>query len=612
MSRLRKIVNNTLISLVGQTVTWTSTLSLTIAYGRFLGDTRFGELYFAITFVGLIGFPVEFGFNQQLTREIAQEPQMALRYLFNTLAIKMLLWLLLYCCILLASWLLGYNTDERTLVIICGFTLLSTSIYNTFAAMHYAFERTVFPAVGTVLEKGLGALIGITLLKYGASVEVMALVLLGGSLVNATWQAFWFFQLEGILISIDLSLIRELIQTSIPFLIYGVLGVIYYRLDTILLSVMTNATVVGWYGAAYRLFDTMSFLPNLVIVAIMYPVFSKLSSTNELSLKLAIEKSTNFLLFFSIPIATGFIAAAPNIVGFLYHRTEFTPTIPALQLLAPGIVFLYINTILTTILISTRQEKKITLMAALALVFNLGLNLILIPHFQQIGAAAVTSLTELLLLCTAITLLPRHLLPLRSLLVGVKAVIASLAMALVILLLRQFNILMILPIAVLVYFGGATLLRTIPRRDLEALYGAIRFKVRRTSSVSALHEEEELEEDLTHFADMETIPLKIIYGITQPRISALHAGASNNPKRAQSDLMSFVDEEIVPLKELHGATQSQLQMHHIETTCDLEKPEPNLTNGSSPSFEDNDTIKREAIHNARPLQAHQNTPIAFD
>ena len=73
ISRLRKVIGNTVISLVGQGVTWTSTLLLTIAYGRFLGDVKFGELFFAITFVALFGFPIEAGFNQNfvyLNREI--------------------------------------------------------------------------------------------------------------------------------------------------------------------------------------------------------------------------------------------------------------------------------------------------------------------------------------------------------------------------------------------------------------------------------------------------------------------------------------------------------------------------------------------------------------
>src|SRR5437016_12240266 len=108
MHRLRKVVGNTVISLLGQGITWTSTLLLTAAYGRFLGDVKFGELYFAITFVALIGFPVESGFNQQLTRDVAEEPEKAHAYLWNALLIKVTLWGLLYGVILLLAWALGY------------------------------------------------------------------------------------------------------------------------------------------------------------------------------------------------------------------------------------------------------------------------------------------------------------------------------------------------------------------------------------------------------------------------------------------------------------------------------------------------------------------------
>jgi O-antigen/teichoic acid export membrane protein len=480
MTKLRRVVNNTFISLVGQIVNRTSTLLLTSAYGRFLGDVKFGELYFAITFILLIGFPLEFGFNQQLTRDVAQDPDKALRYFSNTLLIKVVLWFVLYGLILLLCWLLGYSLEQRVLVAICGVTLLSTSIANTFAALHYALERVVYPAVGTILEKGLAALVGIMLLRHGAGVVVMAFILLGGSIINALWQATWFFRLIGAKFSIDLTLVRGLIRTSIPFLTYGVLGVIYYRLDTVLLSLFTNTATVGWYGAGYRLFDTLVFLPNLVILAIMYPVFSKLSNTSEASLKLAIEKSMNFLLFCGIPIAAAMIAAAPNIIGFLYHRPDFIPAVPVLQALAPGLVFLYVNTIFNTTIMSTKQEKKITIMAAAALVFNLVLNFIMIPLFQQVGAAVVTSLTELLLLFIGVAFIPRHLLPFGSLRVGAKAVVASLVMCLAIFALRNFNIFLLLSVAMLVYLGTATLLGTIQREDIKALYSSIRYKVQRT------------------------------------------------------------------------------------------------------------------------------------
>ena len=400
--------------------------------GASLGDVKFGELYLAINFVSLVGFPLESSFNSQLIRDVAQQPDKALRYLTNTLLLKGLLWVVLYGFILLLCWLLGYNPEEQVLVAVCGITLLCSATASTFAALHCAYERTVFPVFGTILEKGLSALVGIFLLRQGAGVEVMAFVLLGGSTASLIWQASWFFRLVGVHFIFDMDLIRKLLRTSIPFLIYGILGVIYYRIDTFLLSLMANTAVIGWYGAGYRLFDTMVFLPGIVVGTIMYPVFSKLSTSSEETLKLAIEKSMNFLLFLGIPMATGLIVAAPNIITFLYNRPEFIHTIPVLQGLAPGLVFLYANTVATSILISCNQERKITILAAVALVFNLGLNLLLIPRYQQVGAAVVTSLTELLLLCVSVVLVPRRLLPLRSLKVGAKAIIASGVMAIAI------------------------------------------------------------------------------------------------------------------------------------------------------------------------------------
>jgi len=499
MNRLRNVVNNMFISLIGQAVTWASTLILTIAYGRFLSDSSFGELYFAITFVLLAGFPLEFGFNQQLTREIAQEPHKALRYFSNTILIKSVLWLLLYSFILVFCWLLGYNLEVRILVAICGVTLLSTATANTLAALHYSFGRTVYPALGLVLEKGLSTLIGVILLRNGFGVESMALVLLGGSLVSTLWQGFWFFRLVGVGFTLDRALIRELLRGSIPFLTYGVLGVIYYRLDTVLLSFMTNTAVVGWYGAGYRLFDTLVFLPNLVIGAIMYPVFSKLSVSSEAKLKMAVEKSMNFLLFCGLPITTLLIVTAPNIIGLLYHQQDFLHSIPALQSLAPGLVFLYINTVLSSILISTKREKKIMIMAAIALLFNLTCNLILIPLYQHVGAAVVTSLTEFLLFCIALMFVPRSLLPIGSVRVAFKALLASLAMGLVSALLLSlssvpgFFLMVVLPAALLVYLGVAMLLRTIPAEDMQALFSAIREKKSRAARQSDVEQAPGLE-----------------------------------------------------------------------------------------------------------------------
>src|SRR5437879_2008117 len=119
MDKLRRVVGSTAISLLGQAITWTSTFLLTIAYGRFLGAFKFGELYFALSFVMLIGFPLEFGFNQQITRDVAQDHSKALSYLSNSLLLKSLFWLILYAFALLFCHLVGYDDEQSKLIMIC-------------------------------------------------------------------------------------------------------------------------------------------------------------------------------------------------------------------------------------------------------------------------------------------------------------------------------------------------------------------------------------------------------------------------------------------------------------------------------------------------------------
>jgi peptidoglycan biosynthesis protein MviN/MurJ (putative lipid II flippase) len=113
----------------------------------------------------------------------------------------------------------------------------------------------------------------------------------------------------------------------------------------------------------------------------------------------------------------------------------------------------------------------------IGLVFNLGLNSILLPHYQQVGAAIATSLTEMLLCCIGLVVIPRQLRPLGSLAVACKVIISSLVMALIILLLHTLQIFVILPIAILIYLGLSLLLGTIPRKDYLAVYRAMRQKV---------------------------------------------------------------------------------------------------------------------------------------
>ena len=69
-------------------------------------------------------------------------------------------------------------------------------------------------------------------------------------------QLGWLRRLERFAFAWDYVLIRRVFLGGLPFLVWVIFGEIYVRIDVLMLSLMTSDAVVGWYGAATRLYGT--------------------------------------------------------------------------------------------------------------------------------------------------------------------------------------------------------------------------------------------------------------------------------------------------------------------------------------------------------------------
>jgi O-antigen/teichoic acid export membrane protein len=469
VSVLRRALGNTAIMLVAQLITWSATLVTTAVLGTRLGAATFGTLYLAMSFSLLFSVLVEFGLNQQLVRAIARDPDLAGPYLVNALAIKLALALVAYLAILALIYWLDYSAEAARVIAVFSLILAFNGLSTTFTAVYQGTQRVIYAAIGAIVEKVLVCLLAVVLLSLGFGVIAMAGVFVVGSVAGALLQGLFLRRVARIELRLDRSVIGALVRNAIPFFAFWVLGSLYYRLDTILLSKLTGAEVLGWYGAAYRLFDTLVFLPNIVASAILFPILAQLSTQSRPALRRAMGKGLDTILIVGMPISVGLFTLAEPIIHLIYRQPEFLNAIPALQWLAIGLLLLYVNSILGVTLVSLNEERKLTLVAALALVLNLSLNLALIPRFQHIGAAATTAATEAFILAYLLVVLPRDLLARETFGVLAKAGVASAAMALVLIALRGQGLGLLVPLGGAVYALAAVLLRLVPLEDFRLI-----------------------------------------------------------------------------------------------------------------------------------------------
>lgn len=470
---LRRALGNTAIMMVAQLITWGATLITTGVLGSRLGVDAFGTLYLAMSFSLLFGVLVEFGLNQQLVRAIARDHELAGSYLVNALAIKLVLAFVAYLAILALIFLLGYSAESGLVIAVYCLILVFNGFSTTFTAVYQGTQRVVYAAAGSIIEKVLVCVLAVVLLWQGFGVVAMAAVFVVGSAASALWQAICLHRVARVHLHLERGVIRTLVRSAIPFFAYWVLGSLYYRLDTILLSKLTSAEVLGWYGAAYRLFDTLVFLPSIIASAILFPILSQLSTQSRPALRRAMGKGLDTILIVGLPICVGLFVLAEPIIRLIYRQPEFAHAVPALQWLAVGLLLLYVNSILGVTLVSLNEERKLTVLAGLALVLNLALNLALIPLFQHVGAAFTTAATEGLILAYLLAATPRDLLTRSSFDVLAKAGAGAGAMALVLIALRGQSLMLLVPLGAIIYALMGALLRLVHPDDFRMIGSAL-------------------------------------------------------------------------------------------------------------------------------------------
>jgi O-antigen/teichoic acid export membrane protein len=473
METLRRALGNSALMLMSQAITWISTLVLTGALGSHLGDAGFGNLYLAMSFAAIAGLLVDFGLNEQLVREIARDRELAGRYLVNAVSIKIGLAVAAYLLTLAIARVLGYPSELRLVIAIFCLILLVNALGATLAALGRGIEYVLPASTALIVEKVFVTAVAIALLYRGYGIASVAAVFVAGALLNTTWQAFHLRRRIAFSGTVERRTMGLLVKGALPFLAYWVLGAVYYRVDIVLLSKLSTPAVVGWYSAAYRLFDTLFFLPGIVSGAVLLPILSRMSTVSRGQLRLAIGKGLDTLLLLGVPICTGLFVLAEPILQFIYRRPEFLNAAPALRWLAIALILVYANSVLATVLISINREGKLALIPGFATVVNVVLNLLLIPRYHHLAAAAVTTATECIIFGSLLLCLPADLRPRRSLLVLAKAMGASLAMVLALYMLQGQSLPVSIVLGGLVYCLAALALRLVPLQDLRLLRSAL-------------------------------------------------------------------------------------------------------------------------------------------
>ncbi len=465
MNTIQRIAKNIGVLFGAQVIGYILAFLYTIYIARFLGADGFGILSFALSFTAIIGILADLGLSTLLVRELARDKSLTNKFIGNITLMKLILAVFTFGMMALIINLLNYPQQIIQVVYFIGLSVILSSFSQMFYSVFQAYEKMEYQSIGNILNNllifagiFLGIALGFDVIEFSVVYFISSLIVVIYSLIICLWK----FVPPSV--KFEPSFWTIIIIPAIPLSLVALSSTIYFRIDTVLLSLFQGEAAVGWYNASYKLIELLLFVPSVYTVAI-FPVLSNYYSSSKENLELIYTKSYKYLFIVGIPIATTITVLAPEIILLLY-QSGYTESILTLQILIWSIPLMFLSYTNAWIFISINKQNLLLKLTFVMMVANIILNLILIPQYSYLGAALATVITTLLGFPLEFYFLSKFICKIEIGKIMIKPVVASVISGLIIFKLNT-GLFLSTTIAIISYLVILILIKTFTREDFE-------------------------------------------------------------------------------------------------------------------------------------------------
>ena len=393
-SRLR-LVKNVLLLFSSQVASWTFALLWLFVVPRRLGPTAIGEFVIATSITAILGTFVNQGAGTLLTKDIARDPQVAGRLVGGTLLMRMACVLPAFVLTTVYSTLLHFSTEQTVLVWLATLGMLAASLSGAFQAAFTGLERMGFNAYANVIGNGLASILGIAVVLGGGGIVALMALESALSVVVLLLNLRWARSLFALTWRNTAGAVPYIVRGGMSYWIGGLFFVAYLWIDSVLLSIMVPARVVGWYGAPTQLFASILMVCGVLCTA-WFPRMATAYKDGPQRLKEIGMPAVETVIVVSLPIAAGVVLVSKPVVQ-LIGGPAFSGAVPVLAILGLVVVPTFFNMVAYQVLLASNRQVAWIKVVGVATLLNIVLNVVLIPRFQAGGNGAIGAALSLLL-----------------------------------------------------------------------------------------------------------------------------------------------------------------------------------------------------------------------
>ena len=379
-----------------------ATFIIALLIARSMGPFIYGQYATAASICGILMLFAGIGFEQELTRRGGLEKEKTGYYLRLNLASLFGSLVLSYFVLAVFLFFSKYPWETVSITLLFGIGYSINRMQLPFR--YYCLLKNEVHITATAQILSIFVNIGITLLIIYYTRNI-AFILLGQIGLNGLTLAFWFYWCPDKLIAKDSASFKKIIdftKYSIPFALSNILWVMYFNFDTFIMSLFDTETNVGIYAGIYRIIG-INYILGYAITNSFTPVLYESYLEGKDSFSLIAKKLIRLKLIFGAVFGTLLLSISPYLILYVVGD-RYIAGLPIARILCVAVFFRFLNFALCEILTTSANQRKRVIYEAYMLLVNIVFNLLLIPKFGGVGAAAATLLSEIFLtLCVSVS-----------------------------------------------------------------------------------------------------------------------------------------------------------------------------------------------------------------
>ncbi len=360
---------------------------------------EYGVYFALLNFTFLFNILLDFGITNYNNRMIARHTNLLKKYFARIIPLKILLSFIYMFVVIISGLCLGYDSWQTKMLFWMCLTQVLSSFISYFRSNITALMLFKTDSIISVLDRFLlivvcSFMLWNSRLRQSFTIEKVVYVQF------LTMFITFSVALSVCLVKTGFIRIRWnktfgflLLRDGLPFAVLGLLMACYNKMDSVMLLSLVddNGKSSGIYASGFRLVDSANMVSYLFSV-ILLPLFSKMIKENK---KITDVMGAAFHLL--LIITSSFVAISlmysRELMELLYNK-HIEESAEVYRWLSFCFVPISMTYIFGTLLTANGSLKKLNIIAGLGMLMNIGLNFILIPLFQQNGAAITSLITQ--------------------------------------------------------------------------------------------------------------------------------------------------------------------------------------------------------------------------